>query len=136
MNDTGKPLPPDELGHRLTEVFDLVGPLYRLTQRKVEQGESVEGLSVTVHYREAPDAEAAVLAWSDRVGRDTGLAVRAAKRSVELHPPLHKDIETGPHPMDRVRDTLDPAIVLTTEPGPGLHKEQLDQNLDPKGKKK
>ena len=48
MNDTGKPLPPDELGHRLTEVFDLVGPLYRLTQRKVEQGESVEGLSVTV----------------------------------------------------------------------------------------
>ena len=48
MNDTGKPLPPDELGRRLTEVFDLVGPLYRLTQRKVEQGESVEGLSVTV----------------------------------------------------------------------------------------
>jgi DNA-binding MarR family transcriptional regulator len=48
VNDTGKPLPPDELGHRLTEVFDLVGPLYRLTQRKVEQGESVEGLSVTV----------------------------------------------------------------------------------------
>ncbi|MFD4575351.1 MarR family winged helix-turn-helix transcriptional regulator [Streptomyces sp. NPDC058417] len=41
-------MPPDELGHRLTEVFDLVGPLYRRVQRKVEQGEAVEGLSVGV----------------------------------------------------------------------------------------
>ncbi|MER7492016.1 MarR family transcriptional regulator [Streptomyces pharetrae] len=48
MSDTGKPLPPDELGHRLTEVFDLVGPLYRRVQRAVEQGEAVEGLSVGV----------------------------------------------------------------------------------------
>ncbi|WP_460071680.1 MarR family winged helix-turn-helix transcriptional regulator [Streptomyces sp. YKOK-I1] len=46
MNDT--PLPPDELGHRLTEVFDLVGPLYRRALRKVEQGEAVEGASVGV----------------------------------------------------------------------------------------
>ncbi|MFE9774844.1 MarR family winged helix-turn-helix transcriptional regulator [Streptomyces sp. NPDC005931] len=30
------------------EVFDLVGPLYRRVQRKVEQGEAVEGLSVGV----------------------------------------------------------------------------------------
>lgn len=42
------PLPPDELGHRLTEVFDLVGPLYRRVQRKVEQSEAVEGLSIGV----------------------------------------------------------------------------------------
>ncbi|MFH9979018.1 MarR family winged helix-turn-helix transcriptional regulator [Streptomyces sp. NPDC017179] len=42
------PLPPDELGRRLTEVFDLVGPLYRRVQRTVEQGEAVEGLSVGV----------------------------------------------------------------------------------------
>ncbi|MFE5187906.1 MarR family winged helix-turn-helix transcriptional regulator [Streptomyces sp. NPDC056628] len=48
MNDTGKPLPPDELAHRLTEVFDLVGPLYRLTQHSVERGAAAEGLSVTV----------------------------------------------------------------------------------------
>ncbi|MDR6979765.1 DNA-binding MarR family transcriptional regulator [Streptomyces sp. 3330] len=54
MNDTdptlpaGAPLPPDELGRRLTEVFDLVGPLYRRALRKVEQGEAVEGASVGV----------------------------------------------------------------------------------------
>ncbi|MFC4505321.1 MULTISPECIES: MarR family winged helix-turn-helix transcriptional regulator [Streptomyces] len=48
MNDTNRPLPPDELGHRLVEVFDLVGPLYRRALRKVEQGEAVEGASVGV----------------------------------------------------------------------------------------
>ncbi|WP_409467962.1 MarR family winged helix-turn-helix transcriptional regulator [Streptomyces sp. HC307] len=48
MNDIDKPLPPDELAHRLTAVFDLMGPLYRRVQRKVEQGEAVEGLSVGV----------------------------------------------------------------------------------------
>lgn len=48
MNDIDKPLTPDELGRRLTEVFDLVGPLYRRAVRKVEQGEAVEGVSVGV----------------------------------------------------------------------------------------
>lgn len=37
-----------ELTDRLTEVFDLVGPLYRRAQRKVEQDAPVEGLSVGV----------------------------------------------------------------------------------------
>ncbi|GAB2761537.1 MarR family winged helix-turn-helix transcriptional regulator [Streptomyces bullii] len=48
MNDSDKPLPPDELGRRLTDVFDLMGPLYRRVQRSVEQGEAVEGLSIGV----------------------------------------------------------------------------------------
>lgn len=48
VNDSAAPLPPDELAHRLVEVFDLVGPLYRRVQRKVEEGEAVEGLNVGV----------------------------------------------------------------------------------------
>lgn len=44
----GGPLPADELGPRLMEVFDLLGPLYRRVQREVERGEAVEGLSVGV----------------------------------------------------------------------------------------
>ncbi|MEV5350115.1 MarR family winged helix-turn-helix transcriptional regulator [Streptomyces achromogenes] len=40
--------PQDELAERLTEVFDLVGPLYRRVHRKVEQAAPVEGLSVGV----------------------------------------------------------------------------------------
>jgi DNA-binding MarR family transcriptional regulator len=47
-SDRSGKLPPDELGRRLTEVFDLVGPLYRRVQRKVEEGEAIEGLSVGV----------------------------------------------------------------------------------------
>ncbi|WP_433175084.1 MarR family winged helix-turn-helix transcriptional regulator [Actinoallomurus sp. CA-150999] len=42
------PLGPDDLADRLAEVFDLVGPLYRRAQRKVEQYTPAEGLSVGV----------------------------------------------------------------------------------------
>ncbi|MDQ0407834.1 DNA-binding MarR family transcriptional regulator [Streptomyces sp. DSM 40167] len=42
------PLPPDALARRLTEVYDLVGPLYRRAQRGVEQGLAADGLSVGV----------------------------------------------------------------------------------------
>ncbi|MDQ0994303.1 MarR family winged helix-turn-helix transcriptional regulator [Streptomyces sp. V3I7] len=48
MSDIDEPLSPDELGHRLTEVFDLVGPLYRRAARKVDQAEPVEGVSAGV----------------------------------------------------------------------------------------
>ncbi|MFF3541503.1 MarR family winged helix-turn-helix transcriptional regulator [Streptomyces platensis] len=48
MTDIEPPLAPDDLAHRLTEVFDLVGPLYRRVQRKVEQAAPIEGLSVGV----------------------------------------------------------------------------------------
>lgn len=54
-----------------------------------------KGLSLTVHYREAPDAEREVLSWAERIGRETCLEVRAAKRSVELHPPLAVDKGTS-----------------------------------------
>ncbi|MEW2136284.1 MarR family transcriptional regulator [Streptomyces sp. NPDC005409] len=48
MNEKDRGLASEELTDRLTEVFDLVGPLYRRTQRTVEQDVSVEGLSVGV----------------------------------------------------------------------------------------
>ncbi len=45
-----------------------------------------------------------------------------------LHPRLHIDIDTSPNQIDRVGDTLDAAIVITTDPGPSFHRVQLDQN--------
>ncbi|MEV6208930.1 MarR family winged helix-turn-helix transcriptional regulator [Kitasatospora sp. NPDC051914] len=48
MTETEAPLPPDDLGPRLMEVFALVGPLYRRVQRKVEQDAPLQGLSVGV----------------------------------------------------------------------------------------
>jgi LysR family glycine cleavage system transcriptional activator len=44
------------------------------------------------------------------------------------HPRLHIDIDTGPHLIDRVGDTLDAALLLMTEPANGYHGVQLDQN--------
>lgn len=48
MNDSDEPLSPDDLGDRISEVFDLIGALYRRGLRKLEQGEEVEGVSVGV----------------------------------------------------------------------------------------
>ncbi|MFC8672024.1 MarR family winged helix-turn-helix transcriptional regulator [Streptomyces griseorubiginosus] len=48
MNDIDEPLPPDELGHRVSEVFDLVGALYRRGLRTLEQDEADRGMSVGV----------------------------------------------------------------------------------------
>ncbi|MCB2088139.1 MAG: LysR family transcriptional regulator [Sphingomonadaceae bacterium] len=45
-----------------------------------------------------------------------------------LHPRLHIDIDTGPHLLDRVGDTLDAAIVLMQEPDPAYHSVRLDHN--------
>ncbi|MER5619443.1 MarR family transcriptional regulator [Streptosporangium sp. NPDC002544] len=48
MSETDRGLASEELADRLIEVFDLVGPLYRRAQRKVEQDAPIEGLSVGV----------------------------------------------------------------------------------------
>ena len=46
----------------------------------------------------------------------------------KLHPRLHIDIDTGPHLLDRVGDTLEAAIVLLREPDPSFHAVRLDHN--------
>ena len=45
-----------------------------------------------------------------------------------LHPRLHLDIDTSPHQIARVGDTLDAVIGLVSEPDPSFHSIQLDQN--------
>lgn len=54
-----------------------------------------KGLSLTVHYRQAPEREAEVRALADSVAAATGLVARPAKRSVELHPPIEADKGTA-----------------------------------------
>ncbi|MEU4535536.1 MarR family winged helix-turn-helix transcriptional regulator [Streptosporangium sp. NPDC023825] len=48
MNEKARNPAPNEPADRLAEVFDLVGPLYRRAQRKVEQDAPIAGLSVGV----------------------------------------------------------------------------------------
>jgi trehalose 6-phosphate phosphatase len=56
-------------------------------------GDFVEhkGLSLTVHFRTRPDIADAVVRWAQRQHDATGLELRAAKASIELHPPVKVD---------------------------------------------
>ena len=56
-------------------------------------GDFVEhkGLSLTIHFRTRPDMAEAVARWARRVNDETGLELRAAKASIELHPPVKVD---------------------------------------------
>jgi trehalose 6-phosphate phosphatase len=54
-----------------------------------------KGLSLTLHYRRRPDLAAAVTAWAEAQAAASGLEVRAAKMSVELHPPIAADKGTA-----------------------------------------
>lgn len=50
-----------------------------------------KGLSVTLHYRTRPEIAEAVRALGADLAAATGLELRAAKMSVELHPPVDTD---------------------------------------------
>ncbi len=50
-----------------------------------------KGLSMTVHFRTRPELAREVAAWADKEQKHTGLELRTAKASVELHPPVQFD---------------------------------------------
>jgi trehalose 6-phosphate phosphatase len=50
-----------------------------------------KGLSLTLHFRRVPDAEDQALDWARTVAARTELHLRAAKKSLELHPPVSVD---------------------------------------------
>lgn len=50
-----------------------------------------KGLSLTLHYRTAPDLATLVEAWAGARAAADGLDARPAKMSVELHPPVGVD---------------------------------------------
>lgn len=54
-----------------------------------------KGLSLTLHFRQHPALSGVVETWADAVGADTGLLLRGARRSVELHPPVPADKGTA-----------------------------------------
>lgn len=58
-----------------------------------ELGPVVEpkGLSLTLHFRAAPEREGAIRRWAEAEAARSGLVVRGAKASVELHPPVDAD---------------------------------------------
>lgn len=63
-----------------------------------------KGLSMTVHFRTKPELEPEVRSWAQREQSRTGLELRSAKASVELHPPVAFDkgtvVEAAVHGLD------------------------------------
>ncbi|MGZ4760009.1 MAG: trehalose-phosphatase [Acidimicrobiales bacterium] len=54
-----------------------------------------KGLSLTLHYRGRPEREADVRAWAEQQAGRSGLTVRPARMSFELHPPIEVDKGTA-----------------------------------------
>ena len=76
---------------------EVVADVARSSTDRGPEGMVVEpkGLSLTLHYRAHPEVAAAVAAWAEQQGSRSGLEVRPAKMSVELHPPIAADKGTA-----------------------------------------
>ncbi len=54
-----------------------------------------KGLSLTLHFRERPEIAAEVEQWAAKQAARSGLVVRRARMSIELHPPIRADKGTA-----------------------------------------
>ena len=82
------------------EVIDDVATVSRATGPPEMRVES-KGLSLTLHYRGHPELEATVRELAERQAARSGLSIRPARMSFELHPPIPADKGTA------VRDLAD-----------------------------
>ncbi|WEO92938.1 MarR family transcriptional regulator [Streptomyces sp. FXJ1.172] len=116
MNETDRGLASEELVDRLTEVFDLVGPLYRRTQRKVEQDVSVEGLSVGVRAVLNLLGEHGPMTVP-QMGRAQALSRQFVQRMVN-DATAHGLVESAPNPAHKrsslIRLTEQGQVAITT----------------------
>src|SRR5262245_23307376 len=82
------------LGGAWREVIDDVAAIAR---SRGPEGMRVEakGLSITLHYREAPEVADQVRELAERQAERSGLRTRPAKMSYELHPPIAADKGTA-----------------------------------------
>ena len=65
--------------------------LSELRDTRVEE----KGVSLTLHFREAPERAAEVESWAAEIAESSGLEIRPARQSVELHPPVPVDKGTA-----------------------------------------
>lgn len=72
---------------RMAERARIEGPAAMLVESK--------HASLTLHYRQSPESADEVEALAHRLAGETGLELRPAKMSVELHPPVTQDKGTA-----------------------------------------
>ena len=95
------------------EVIDDVATVARATGPRDMRVES-KGLSLTLHYRGHPELEAEVSALAQRQAARSGLSLRTARMSYELHPPIDADKGTA---LRDLADGLDAVCFLGDDRG-------------------
>lgn len=133
-------LSPSALSRRLATLEDFIGrKLFSRAHQTMQLTEEGRALYNAVE----PHLEALALAVEGQADRVELLRLRLGVWPLfgsqrlfpklptlrRLHPRLHIDIDTGPHLEQRVGDTLDAAILLTSEPDPAFHSVRLDHNM-------
>ena len=101
-----------------------------VTAAAVERfGDAVEpkGLSLTIHYRGDPAQAAPMRSWASSEASRTGLEVREAKQSFELHPPIERDKGTA---LEELADGLDPVAYVGDDIGDLPAFDGLDRLAD------
>lgn len=73
-----------------------------------------KGMSLTLHHRSHPEVAGAARAWAEQHAARSGLEIRTAKMSLELHPPVPADKGTA---LDGLLDGLDAACFIGDDVG-------------------
>jgi trehalose 6-phosphate phosphatase len=73
-----------------------------------------KGLSLTLHYRSHPEIAGEVEDWARSQAKRSGLVVRPARMSIELHPPINTDKGTA---LEALAEDLDAVCYLGDDVG-------------------
>ncbi len=93
------------LDHPLGGVWrEVVDDVATLSRARGPEGMRVEakGLSLTLHYRGRPERQDDVRHWAEQQASRSGLDVRPARLSYELHPPI--DVDKGTSLLELAND--------------------------------
>jgi len=77
-------------------------------------GVESKGLSLTLHYRTRPEIGPEVAAWARQQAARSGLVVRGARMSIELHPPIAADKGTA---LESLVDDLEAVCFIGDDMG-------------------
>lgn len=100
-----------------------------LAEERGPEGMRVEDkdLSITLHYRGHPEIEDEVLAFAEKQAARSGLVVRRAKMSFELHPPIEADKGTA---LTELVDDLTDVCFIGDDVGDECAFDALDRLAD------
>lgn len=73
-----------------------------------------KGLSLTLHYRAHPELADEVHSWAEGQAGRSGLVVRPARKSIELHPPIDSDKGTA---LDSITRELEAVCYIGDDVG-------------------